>query len=102
MCSACRLMVFHVCVKFHENMSSGFKVTEQTRKLLTTHTHTHREKTKTIYPHGILCMPGGIIILNIPSYMELCLCHRKEIPNSAVKTQNIWTGKSERTVETHI
>ena len=54
MCSACRLMVFNVCVKFHENMSSGFKVMEfnvcvkfhenmssgfkvmeQTRKLLT-------------------------------------------------------------------
>ena len=24
MCSACRLMVFNVCVKFHENMLSGF------------------------------------------------------------------------------
>ena len=35
MCSACRLMVFNVCVKFHENMSSRFKVTERTRKLLT-------------------------------------------------------------------
>ena len=65
MCSACRLMVFNMCVKFHENMSSGFKLMERTRKLLTdkhthahTHTHTHREKTKTIYPHGILCMPG--------------------------------------------
>ena len=33
--SACRLMVFNVCVKFHENMSSGFKVMEGTRKLLT-------------------------------------------------------------------
>ena len=33
-CSACRLMVFIVCVKFHENMSSGFKVMERTRKLL--------------------------------------------------------------------
>ena len=61
MCSARRLMVFNVCVKFHENMSSGFKVMERTRKLLTdthTHTHTHREKTKTLYPHGILRMPG--------------------------------------------
>ena len=63
MCSACRLMVFNVCVKFHENMSSGFKVMERTKKLLTdtythTHTHTHREKTKTLYPHGILCMRG--------------------------------------------
>ena len=61
MCSARRLMVFNVCVKFHENMSRGFKVMERTRKLLTdthTHTHTHTEKTKTLYPHGILRMPG--------------------------------------------
>ena len=35
MCSAGRLMVFKVCVKFHENMSSGFKVMERTGKLLT-------------------------------------------------------------------
>ena len=35
MCSARRLMVFNVCVKFHENVSSSFKVMEQTRKLLT-------------------------------------------------------------------
>ena len=34
-CSARRLMVFDVCVKFHENMSSRFKVMERTRKLLT-------------------------------------------------------------------
>ena len=57
MCSARRLMVFNACVKFHENMLSGFKVMERTRKLLT-HTHTHRENTKTLYPHGILRMPG--------------------------------------------
>ena len=30
MCSACHLRVFNVCVKFHENMSSGFKVMERT------------------------------------------------------------------------
>ena len=60
MCSACRLMVLNVCVKFRENMSSGFKVMERTRKIVNrhTHTHTHREKTKTLYPHGILRMPG--------------------------------------------
>ena len=33
MCSACRLMVFNLCVKFHENMSSGLKIMERTRKL---------------------------------------------------------------------
>ena len=35
MCSAGHLMVFDICVKFHENMSSGFKVMERTQKLLT-------------------------------------------------------------------
>ena len=34
-CSARRLMVFNVCVKFHENMSRGLKVMERTRILLT-------------------------------------------------------------------
>ena len=59
MCSACPLMVFYICVKFRENMSSGFKVMERTRKLLTEREREReREKTKTIYPHGILHMPG--------------------------------------------
>ena len=35
MCSARHLMVSNVCVKFHENMLSGFKVMERTQKLLT-------------------------------------------------------------------
>ena len=48
MCSARRLMVFNVCVKFRENMSSGFKVMERTRKLLTD-THTHTEKRRKHY-----------------------------------------------------
>ena len=30
MFSARRLMVFNVCVKFHENMSSGFKLMKRT------------------------------------------------------------------------
>ena len=35
MCSAPLLMVFIICVKIYEKMLSGFKVMEQTRKLLT-------------------------------------------------------------------
>ena len=35
LCSARRLMVFNVCVKFHENMSSSFEVMERTGKLFT-------------------------------------------------------------------
>ena len=65
-------MVFNICVKFHENMSSAFKVMERTRKLLTDRERERErekrerereggregKKTKTIYPHGILRMPG--------------------------------------------
>ena len=58
MCSARRLMVFNVCVKFHENMSSGFKVMERTRKLLTD-THTHR-KDENIIPPWYTLYAGGI------------------------------------------
>ena len=44
----------NICVKFHENMSRGFKVMERTQKLLRdNHTHT---KKKTIYP--IACILG--------------------------------------------
>ena len=47
----------NICVKFHENMSSSFKVMEKTQKLLRK-THTHKKK-KTIYPIAcILGMPG--------------------------------------------
>ena len=35
LCSARRLMVFNVCVKFHEHVSCSFKVMEPTRKLFT-------------------------------------------------------------------
>ena len=48
MCSACHLIVCNIFVNFHENMSSGFKVMEQTLKLLTdTQIHTDTEKTNT-------------------------------------------------------
>ena len=36
MCSAHCLKVFNVCVKFHENMSSGFKVKEADMKIVNT------------------------------------------------------------------
>ena len=62
MCSARRLIVFNVCVKFHENMSSSFKVIERTRKLLTdTHTHTHTQrKDENIIPPWHTSYAGGI------------------------------------------
>ena len=62
--SAPRLMVFNVCVKFHENITSGFKVMERTRKLLTdtdrqTDRHTQRKDENYIPPWYTLYV-GGI------------------------------------------
>ena len=67
MCSARHLMVFHLCVKFHENMSSGFKIMEQTQKLLTdTHTHTHTQrKDEKIIPPWHTSYAGGIIMVHV-------------------------------------
>ena len=65
MCSARCLMVFNICVKCHENMSSGFIVMQRTRKLLTD-THTHR-KDENYIPHCILHMPG-ICVLHVVSW----------------------------------
>ena len=31
MCSARRLILFYICVLFHENISNGFQLTERTR-----------------------------------------------------------------------
>ena len=70
MCSACRPMVFNVCVKFHENMSSGFKVMERTRQLLTdTQTHTQR-KDENIIPPWHTSYAGGIIKLQVISQVS--------------------------------
>ena len=55
MCSVCHLMVFNICVKFHENMSSSFKVMERTQKMLTD-TYTRRKLYTPL--HCILRMQG--------------------------------------------
>ena len=50
MCFARRLMVFNICMKFHENMSSGFKVMERTQKLLTdTYTQKRRKQYTSLH-----------------------------------------------------
>ena len=50
-------MVFNICVKFHENMSSGFKGMEQKQKLLTDKNTQKRRKLytplHTSYARGI-------------------------------------------------
>ena len=55
MCSACRLMVFNICAKSHENMSSGFKVMEQTPK-----TDIYTQKRRKLYTPLHTSYAGGI------------------------------------------
>ena len=52
--SASRLMVFNVYVKIHENMSSGFKDMERTRKLYTKGNNSNSRRTG-VTVH-VLCM----------------------------------------------
>ena len=54
MSSACGLTVLNVCVKSHENMSSGFKVMEPTRKLLT-HKGNKSKRRKTRVTVYVFC-----------------------------------------------
>ena len=61
MCSARRLMVFNICVKFHENMSSGFKVMERTRKLLTERERERERKDENYIPPWHTSYAGSII-----------------------------------------
>ena len=91
MCSARRLMVFNVCVKFHENMLSGFKVMERTRKLLTdtpTHTHTHR-KDENIIPPWHTSYAGGIIILHILA-QNIAHLHKRHVRNDRTSPGNLF------------
>ena len=79
MCSAYRLMAFNVCVKFHENMSSGFKVMEPTRKLLTdtqTHTHTQRKDENIIPPWHTSYAEGIIWKVRVIGSVFHTLCPR--------------------------
>ena len=56
MCSARRLMVFNVCVKFQENMSSGFKIMERTRKIVNTQRAITPKVEKTRVTVHVFCM----------------------------------------------
>ena len=63
MCSALRLMVINVCVKFHENMSSGFKVMERTPKIV----NTQRAITQKVGKSELWCMCSAnrLMVFNV-------------------------------------
>ena len=63
MCSARRLMLFKVCAKFCENMSSGFKVMEGTQKLLT---HKGKITPKVGKPElRFMCSARHLMVFNV-------------------------------------
>ena len=76
MCSAGRLMVFNICIKFHENMSGGFKVMERKGKLLT---DTHTEKRQKLYTPLHTSYAGGYnqrygsCVLHVVSWFNICV-----------------------------
>ena len=55
MCSARRPMVLNVCMSFHENMSSGFKIMKRTRKLLTQKKGNNSKSRKTRGTVHVFC-----------------------------------------------
>ena len=69
-------MVFKISVKFHENMSSGFKVMEWTQKMLT---YTHKKKRKLYIPlHAYFICRGynqsyGSCVLHVVSWINVCV-----------------------------
>ena len=101
MCSACHLMVFNICVKFHENMSSGFKVNERTQKLLTD-THTKKRKLHTPLHAYFVCrgyhQNYGSCVLHVASRFNICVTFHESMSSSfqlMEQTQKLLTHKGQ-------
>ena len=74
----------NICVKFHGNMSIGFKVMEQTRKLLTD-THTQKRKLYT-HLHAYLVCRGykqsyGSCVVHVVSWFNFCVKFHENMSN---------------------
>ena len=87
----------NICVKFHENMSSGFKVMERTQKLLT---DTNTQKRKLYTPlHAqmyFVCLGYnqiyGSCVLHVLSWFNICVKFHENMSsgfNFMEKTQKI-------------
>ena len=68
----------NICVKFHENMSSSFKVMEKTQKLSRdTHTHTHKPKLYTPLHAYLVCrgynQSYDSCVLHVVLWLKVCV-----------------------------
>ena len=91
----------NICVKFHENMSSGFKVMKRTQKLLTD-THTQKRKLYTPLHAYFLCraynQSYGSCVLHVVSWFNICVKVHESMSSSfklMEQTQKLLTHKGQ-------
>ena len=88
----------NICVKFHENMSSRFKVIERTQKLLTD-THTK----KNTFLHAYFVCRGynqiyGSCVLHVLSWFNICVQFPESMSSGfklMERTQKLLTHKGQ-------
>ena len=90
LCSAHRLMVFNVCVKFHENMSSGLIFMERTQKTV----NTQRAITPKVGKPELqfMCSARSLMAFNV------CVKFHENMPNSfkvMERTRKLLTHKEQ-------
>ena len=93
----------NICVKLHENMSSGFKVMEKTQKLLR---DTHTQKKENYIPHCMHTWYAGrgynqsydSCVLHVVLWLKICVKFHENM-SSGLKvmkqTQNWLTHKGQ-------
>ena len=92
----------NICVKFHENMSSGFNVMERTQKPLTD-THTHKKENyipycmQTSYAGGYN-QSYGSCVLQVISWFNICVKYHESMSSGfelLEHTQKLFTHKGQ-------
>ena len=92
----------YICVKFHENMSSRFKVMERTQKLLTdTHTHTKRKLYTPLHAYFVCRGYNQIYsssVLRVVSWFYICVKFHESMSSGFTlmeRTQKLLTHKGQ-------
>ena len=91
----------HICVKFHDNMSSGFKVVEKTQKLLRD-TYTQKRKLYTPLHAYLVCWGYNqsyeSCVLHVILWLKVCVKFPENMSNGfkvMEQTQKLLTHKGQ-------